>query len=322
MDLWPNRAGPPHLRLASRAARFLIVEARYYESIGADLLAGATRALEAAGATYDLVSVTGALEIPAGMAITLDAAKAAGWPYDGAVALGCVVRGETFHFEIVAGKSARALMDMSVERRLALGNGILTTDTIDTGRGARRSGSRRQGRRSGAGGDRPRRSRAPAQPAMKRSDQRSAARLAASQALYQMEVAGKGVNDILAEFEAHWIGREIEGDAYTPAELAFFRDVVSGVLRDQLPIDRGLDDTLAKGWPLQADRSAHARHPARSLLRTAQPPGRAGARRGDGVRRRRRRLLRPRGERHDQRRARRAGAPDAAGRVRRRPIKT
>jgi len=86
---------------------------------------------------------------------------------------------------------------------------------------------------------------------MKRSGQRSAARLASSQALYQMEVTGKGLNDILAEFEAHWIGREIEGDAYTPAELAFFRDVVSGVLRDQLPIDRGLDDTLAKGWPLR-----------------------------------------------------------------------
>ena len=65
---------------------------------------------------------------------------------------------------------------------------------------------------------------------MKRSDRRSAARLAASQALYQMEITGKGLNDILAEFEAHWIGREIEGDAYTPADPAFFRDVVSGVL--------------------------------------------------------------------------------------------
>ena len=86
---------------------------------------------------------------------------------------------------------------------------------------------------------------------MKRSDRRSAARLAASQALYQMEIAGKGLKDILAEFEGHWIGREIEGDAYTPADPAFFRDVVSGVLHDQLPIDRGLDDTLAKGWPLR-----------------------------------------------------------------------
>ena len=123
-----RRATAPAPRL--EGARFLIVESRYYESIGADLLTGATRALKAAGATHDLVSVTGALEIPAGMAIALDAAKRAGRPYDGAVALGCVVRGETFHFEIVAGESARALMDMSVDRRLALGNGILTTETI------------------------------------------------------------------------------------------------------------------------------------------------------------------------------------------------
>src|SRR5260370_3934279 len=81
--------------------RFLIVEARYYESIGAHLLAGAKRALEAAGAMYDLVNVDGALEIPAGMAIALDAAMVADRPYDGAVALRCVIRGETFHFEIV-----------------------------------------------------------------------------------------------------------------------------------------------------------------------------------------------------------------------------
>jgi 6,7-dimethyl-8-ribityllumazine synthase len=124
----PRRAAATLPRF--EGGRFLIVEARYYEAIGADLLAGASRVIEAAGATYDLISVSGALEIPAGMAIALDAAKAAGRTYDGAVALGCVVRGETFHFEIVAGESARALMDMSVERRLALGNGILTTDTI------------------------------------------------------------------------------------------------------------------------------------------------------------------------------------------------
>ncbi len=85
----------------------------------------------------------------------------------------------------------------------------------------------------------------------KKSDLRSAARLAASQALYQMEVTEKGLNDILAEFEAHWIGQEIEGDAYNPAEIAFFRDVVSGVLHDQAPIDRGLDAMLANGWPLR-----------------------------------------------------------------------
>jgi N utilization substance protein B len=81
-------------------------------------------------------------------------------------------------------------------------------------------------------------------------DQRSAARLAIVQALYQMEVAGKGLNEIFAEFELHWIGREIEGVQYKPAELAFFRDVLQGVLTDQLAIDRQIDRALSGGWPL------------------------------------------------------------------------
>jgi transcription antitermination protein NusB len=84
-----------------------------------------------------------------------------------------------------------------------------------------------------------------------RTELRSSARLAATQALYQMEVADKGLNDILAEFETYWIGQEIEGDAYKPAEVAFFRDVVSGVLGEQGPIDRGVDAVLEKGWPLR-----------------------------------------------------------------------
>jgi N utilization substance protein B len=86
---------------------------------------------------------------------------------------------------------------------------------------------------------------------MSKAERRAAARLAAAQALYEMEVADKGRADILAEFEAHWIGREVEGDQYNPAELAFFRDVVSGVLKDQHAIDRGLDAALARGWPLK-----------------------------------------------------------------------
>lgn len=80
---------------------------------------------------------------------------------------------------------------------------------------------------------------------------RSAARLAAVQALYQMEVAGKGVNEILAEFEAHWIGGEIEGEQYEEADVDLFRDVVKGVLADQLAIDRETDATLQQGWPLR-----------------------------------------------------------------------
>ena len=109
-------------------ARFLIVEARFYDPIGTMLLQGASAALTAAGAAFDVISVPGALEIPAAMAIALDSASAAGRPYHGAIALGCIIRGETYHFEIVAGESARALMDLSVQRKLALGNGILTVE--------------------------------------------------------------------------------------------------------------------------------------------------------------------------------------------------
>jgi N utilization substance protein B len=86
---------------------------------------------------------------------------------------------------------------------------------------------------------------------MSRAAKRAAARLAASQALYQMEVSGGGLADVLAEFESHWIGQEVEGDQYKPAELEFFRDVVSGVLMDQESIDRALDAALAEGWPLK-----------------------------------------------------------------------
>jgi N utilization substance protein B len=85
---------------------------------------------------------------------------------------------------------------------------------------------------------------------MSRAEHRSAARLAAVQALYQMDVTGKGVNEALAEFETHWIGREVEGDQYKPAELAFFRDILNGVLADQVALDRAIDRTLAEGWPL------------------------------------------------------------------------
>ena len=109
-------------------ARFLIAEARFYDAIGAELLAGAKAALAAAGASFDVINVPGALEIPAAIAIALDAAAAQRRPYQGVVALGCVIRGETYHFEIVAGESSRALMDLSVARGLALGNGILTVD--------------------------------------------------------------------------------------------------------------------------------------------------------------------------------------------------
>jgi len=108
--------------------RVLIVESGYYEDIADMLLEGARRALDAAGAAYDVVTVPGALEIPQAIAIALDGVSGAE-AYHGVVALGCVIRGETSHYDIVAGESARALMDIAVGRRIPVGNGILTVDT-------------------------------------------------------------------------------------------------------------------------------------------------------------------------------------------------
>jgi 6,7-dimethyl-8-ribityllumazine synthase len=107
--------------------RILIVEARFYNDIADALLTGASYALEQAGAQFDVVSVPGALEVPVAIAMAIDAAKPA---YDGVVALGCVIQGETFHFDVVAMQSARALVDLSLAHRLPIGNGILTVDTM------------------------------------------------------------------------------------------------------------------------------------------------------------------------------------------------
>ena len=85
----------------------------------------------------------------------------------------------------------------------------------------------------------------------RKANKRGAARLAAVQALYQMDIAGAGLNEILAQFETHVLGREVEGDKYLPAEAAFFRDIVSGVVRDQTRLDPLIDDALSRGWPLK-----------------------------------------------------------------------
>jgi N utilization substance protein B len=85
----------------------------------------------------------------------------------------------------------------------------------------------------------------------RKANKRGAARLAAVQALYQMDLAGTGINEILAEFESHWIGREVEGAQYLPAEAAFFRDIVTGVVREQRQLDPLIDATLAERWPLK-----------------------------------------------------------------------
>lgn len=109
----------------------LIVEARFYDAMADALLDGARAALDAAGATYDVVTVPGALEIPGTIAMALDGADNGGVIYDGYVALGMVIRGETYHFDIVANESSRAIMDLTVSESLCIGNGILTVENED-----------------------------------------------------------------------------------------------------------------------------------------------------------------------------------------------
>ncbi len=111
-----------------KGARILVVEARFYEDISDELMKGATRVLDAAGVVYDRMAVPGSLEIPPAITIALDAADDADKPYEGAVALGCVIRGDTIHFEIVSFESSRGLMEISRTRGVPIGNGILTVD--------------------------------------------------------------------------------------------------------------------------------------------------------------------------------------------------
>ncbi len=129
----------------SKAPHLLVIQSPYYKDIAAELYRGAKLALDAASATHDVVSVPGVLEIPAALTMTMDSeldglgilgdndnfdedGNDGPALYDGYIVLGCVIRGETSHYDIVAGESARALMDLSIDYSLALGNGIQTVE--------------------------------------------------------------------------------------------------------------------------------------------------------------------------------------------------
>ena len=112
--------------------RILIVEARFYDDLADEMLKAAADVITAHGAEYDVISVPGAVEIPGAIAIAEEGGQGpAGKLYDGYVALGTVIRGETYHFEIVSNESARGIMDLTVGKRLAIGNGILTVEDED-----------------------------------------------------------------------------------------------------------------------------------------------------------------------------------------------
>jgi len=110
-------------------ARILIVEARYYDDLADLLLAGAVKVLKQAGAEVERITVPGSLEIPGAIAIAIEAGRRSRRPYDGVVALGCVIRGDTIHFEIVSQESARGLMALSMTHAVPIGNGIITDNT-------------------------------------------------------------------------------------------------------------------------------------------------------------------------------------------------
>lgn len=124
----------------------LVIEARYYEDLADELARGAIAELEKHGVGYERMVVPGALEIPIALAIAVANGIVGpdGAQHGGCVALGCVIRGETSHYDIVAGESARALMDLGIAHAVAIGNGILTVDTFDQAweRASRKDGNK------------------------------------------------------------------------------------------------------------------------------------------------------------------------------------
>ena len=119
----------------------LIVEARFYADIADELATGAVAYLDATGASHERIAVPGAFEIPGSIAMAADSGR-----YDGFLALGCVIRGETSHYDYVCGESARGLMDLSITRRLAIGYGILTVENGDQAWARARVSEKNKGR--------------------------------------------------------------------------------------------------------------------------------------------------------------------------------
>lgn len=115
----------------SERPHVMIVEARFYEDIADELVKGATAALDEAGATYERFAVPGAFEIPGAIRLGMEAVRGDGPRFDGYVALGCVIRGETTHYDYVCEQSARGLQELAVHYKLAIGYGILTVENRD-----------------------------------------------------------------------------------------------------------------------------------------------------------------------------------------------
>ena len=140
-----ERSSVPRTPLSLPGARVLVIESPYYQDVAAELLAGAIAEIEAAGATYEKVSVPGALEIPQALGVFMD--SDASIEFDGALALGCVIRGETGHYDIVCNNANHWLYTVANEFGMPVGNAILTVDTHE------QALARASGGRAGKGGD-------------------------------------------------------------------------------------------------------------------------------------------------------------------------
>jgi 6,7-dimethyl-8-ribityllumazine synthase len=140
-----ERSSVPRTPLSLPGARVLVIESPYYQDVAAALLAGAVAEIEAAGGTYEKVSVPGALEIPQALGVFMD--SDASIEFDGAVALGCVIRGETDHYDIVCNNANHWLYTVANEFGMPIGNAILTVDTHE------QAMARASGGRAGKGGD-------------------------------------------------------------------------------------------------------------------------------------------------------------------------
>ena len=305
----------------------LIIEARFYEDIADELARGAIEELEGEQCEYERIAVPGALEIPLALSLALaNGFVGRAGRHRGCIALGCVIRGETTHYEIVARESAAGLHQLAVEHAVPLGNGILTCDSREQAWARASVEGRNKGARRGASLPRADAARAAfllgepalmtgqarkslrASPRANRARSRSAARLAAVQALYQMDMTGIDLTHVIAEFETHRLGKEIEGSQYCDAEAQFFRDIVEGVVREQRRIDPLDRPPSGRRLAAQSRRFDPARHPSRRRLRDADAQGRSFPRRHHRICRSRPRLLRGRGAEGRERHPRQARA--------------
>ncbi len=239
--------------------------------------------------------------------MALEAVEQGNVEYDGYVALGCVIRGETTPLRHRRRTNPpAALMDLAMDEAIAIGNGILTVENDEQAWARARVDGKNKGGAAAEAALRMIALRArfkslmaaataePAERSARPANQRGAARLAAVQALYQMDLAGATLPEVIAEFETYRLGKEVDGDQYRDADAAFFRDIVAGVVRDQKTLDPAIDRTLAKGWPLtRIDTTLRAILRCRRL-RAGEPRRRALARRDQRICRRRQGLLRGR----------------------------